>query len=56
MLLGIIFSLQIIAQENKIKIYNPDADAKKDLQEAISQAKSEKKHIFIQFAGKWCTW
>ncbi|MFH2143125.1 MAG: thioredoxin family protein [Bacteroidota bacterium] len=38
------------------KIYNPDADAKKELQDAIKKAKAENKHVFIQIGGNWCPW
>ena len=38
------------------KLYNPNADATKDLAKLIAQAKKQNKHILIQAGGNWCTW
>ncbi|WP_083464702.1 thioredoxin family protein [Marinifilum fragile] len=38
------------------KIYNPDADAEKDITELIAKAKKEGKHVLIQVGGNWCPW
>lgn len=38
------------------KLYNPEADAKKDLQAAIAKAAKENKHVLIQAGGNWCVW
>jgi Highly conserved protein containing a thioredoxin domain len=38
------------------KIYNPDADAEKDITEAVAKAKKEGKHVLIQVGGNWCPW
>jgi thiol:disulfide interchange protein len=38
------------------KIYNPQADAKKDITEAVAKAKKEGKHVLIQVGGNWCPW
>ncbi len=38
------------------QIYNPDADAKADIQLAVNKAKAEGKHVFIQIGGNWCPW
>lgn len=46
------FSANLSAQ----KIYNPSADAKKDIANAISTAKKEGKHVLIQVGGNWCPW
>jgi thioredoxin-related protein len=43
------------AQE-KITLYNPEADAHKDLQTAIQQARDQHKHVLIQVGGNWCPW
>jgi len=37
-------------------IYNPDANAKKDISTAIVTAAKEKKHVLIQIGGNWCIW
>lgn len=47
------FSLK--AQE-KITLYNPEADAHKDLVTAIQKAQNQHKHVLIQVGGNWCPW
>lgn len=37
-------------------LYNPMADAKKDIAEAIEKAQKEQKHVWIQVGGNWCPW
>lgn len=37
-------------------IYNPDADAKVEIQQAVKKAKAERKHVFLQIGGNWCPW
>jgi len=48
-----IFSLEPMAQVN---IYNPNANAKEDIQKAISDAKESNKNVLIQIGGNWCPW
>ncbi len=38
------------------KLYNPLADAEKDIQKAVEQARISGKHVFIQIGGNWCVW
>ncbi len=38
------------------KIYNPKADAKKDIANAVIQAQKENKHVLLQIGGNWCPW
>jgi len=45
----------VFAQE-KANVYNPNADAKTDLKNAITKAKAENKHVLIQVGGNWCSW
>jgi thiol:disulfide interchange protein len=40
----------------RINIYNPDANAEKELNEAIAQAKQSGSHVMIQIGGDWCPW
>ena len=40
----------------KIKIYNPEADAKSEIKSAIAEANDRGKHVFIQIGGNWCGW
>ncbi len=45
-----------LAQETKVTIYNPSADAKADIDAAIKSAAAENKHVLIQVGGNWCPW
>ena len=38
------------------KLYNPAADASKDLKAAITKAAAQKKYVLIQAGGNWCSW
>jgi len=49
------FTLQSLAQE-RTGPYNPEADVRTDLKAAVMQAKSENKHVLVQFGGNWCPW
>lgn len=40
----------------KVEIYNPNADAKKEVTQAIENATKEGKHVFLQIGGNWCPW
>lgn len=42
------------AQETKL--YNPAADAEKDIAAAIKKAKAENKYVLLQGGGNWCSW
>jgi thioredoxin-related protein len=54
-LLIIIFTTaSLFAQE--AKLYNPSADAEKDIAAAIAKAKAENKYVLIQGGGNWCGW
>jgi thioredoxin-related protein len=48
-------ALQISAQPAK-NIYDPNADAKKDIRDAVKKASDEKKHVLVQIGGNWCPW
>jgi thiol:disulfide interchange protein len=41
---------------DSIKIYNPYANAAKDIDSVIGKAKKEKKQVLIQIGGNWCVW
>lgn len=56
LLCAIIVSLQATAQTIEKNVYNPTADAAKDITEAVKKAKAEKKHVLIQVGGNWCSW
>lgn len=53
MLLGI----AAISQDmTKFKLYNPEANAKKEIEVAVEQAKKAGKHVLVQIGGNWCIW
>lgn len=54
-LLTFLFSVGLTAQ-NTVKIYDPSADAKKEIAIAVQKAAEEGKHVFIQVGGNWCPW
>ncbi|MEO6254344.1 MAG: thioredoxin family protein [Ferruginibacter sp.] len=44
------------AQTDVAKLYNPEANAKKDIKAAVKKARSENKYVLIHAGGNWCTW
>ena len=48
------FSIQSFAQQPDI--YNPKADAKADIAQAVSDAKATGKYVLIIAGGNWCKW
>lgn len=52
----IVFVLQVAAQQERQKLYHPEADAQSEIQAAVEKAKKERKHVFIQIGGNWCVW
>jgi thioredoxin-related protein len=40
----------------KVNLYNPDAKAANDIAAAVTKAKAEGKHVFLQIGGNWCPW
>ncbi len=50
------FLAATIAQQPKVSIYNPEADAKADINAAVAKATSENKHVLLQVGGNWCPW
>jgi thioredoxin-related protein len=44
------------AQTSEVKLYNPDADAKTDIQNIVTKANAEGKHVLLQIGGNWCSW
>lgn len=51
---AVIFTSNIFAQE--AKLYNPAADAEKDIAAAVKQAKAENKYVLVMAGGNWCSW
>lgn len=48
-------TVNLIAQD-AVKIYNPQANARAEINEAIINASKSGKHIFLQIGGNWCPW
>jgi thioredoxin-related protein len=38
------------------KLYNPAADAKAEIAEAVKKAAQEHKNVLLQIGGNWCIW
>lgn len=60
-IIAIIFTVSaahLMAQteSEKPKLYNPEANAKKEIADAVSQAKKEGKNVLLQIGGNWCVW
>jgi thiol:disulfide interchange protein len=51
----LLFPIALFGQDT-IKIYNPAADAGKELALAVQTAKAQNKHVLIQVGGNWCSW
>lgn len=54
----ILFSgIQSFSQDlSKFHLYKPEANAEKEIKEAVEQAKDQGKHVLIQIGGNWCIW
>jgi len=51
------FGIASFSQDmTKFKLYSPEANAKKEIAEAVKQAKESDKHVLIQVGGNWCIW
>lgn len=61
-LISILFSATCLSAQsidssaNKIPIYNPTADAVKEISLAVENAAKSGKHVFVQIGGNWCSW
>ncbi len=49
----LIITISAYSQTERPKIYNPQADAKSDIANAVSKAKAEGKHVMLQIGGDW---
>jgi len=38
------------------KIYDPSANAEKQIKEAVKDAQAKEKHVFVMIGGNWCPW
>lgn len=53
-LLVLILTNAAIAQEKKL--YDPAADAEKEISNAIKKAKEQHKFVLVMGGGNWCSW
>jgi thioredoxin-related protein len=44
------------APGDTIKLYNPYANAQKDIAAVVATAKTEKKFVILMAGGNWCSW
>lgn len=49
----LIITITTYSQTERSKIYNPKADAKADIANAVSKARAEGKHVMLQIGGDW---
>lgn len=54
-LLALLFSLPVFANDST-RLYQPSANAEKDIAALVTRARLQKKHVLIQVGGNWCTW
>jgi thioredoxin-related protein len=51
------FSVTVRGQpKTKVNLYNPKADAAKELDSVIALAQKEHKQVIVQIGGNWCSW
>jgi thioredoxin-related protein len=57
LILMLVLSTAMLASKaQEAKLYNPAANAEKDIAAAILKAKKENKFVLIQGGGNWCSW
>ena len=42
--------------KDSVKLYNPAADARAEINEAVKKAAKEHKNVLLQIGGNWCKW
>lgn len=57
-IIAIVFLMMIsvAAIAQKPNVYNPEANAKMDIENALKKAKAEHKFVLLQGGGNWCPW
>lgn len=51
-----LLSVSAGAQNETKKLYDPNADAARDIAAAVKKAAAENKFVLIQAGGNWCSW
>jgi thioredoxin-related protein len=54
-LMLLLVSVSVYANDST-KLYDPKANAEKDIAIALTKAKKEGKHVLLQIGGNWCVW
>ena len=54
LLLAVVLYVNASAQQTKL--YDPQANAAKDIASAVKQAKATHKFVLVQAGGNWCKW
>ena|SRR5690606_22395295 len=52
----LVLGIQWSNAQEKFNAYNPEADAKEDIENAVAEAHSDNKHVLLQIGGNWCGW
>lgn len=42
--------------QQRFHVYDPAANAREGIRNAVAQAKKENKHVLVQIGGNWCIW
>ena len=56
LLILVLFSGRLQAQEKPKEIYNITADAESEIKNAVLRAEKEGKHVLLMLGGNWCRW
>lgn len=54
LLFSLLISVSLFGQQKQV--YDEKADAAADIAAAVTKAKAENKHVFLQIGGNWCGW
>lgn len=54
--LFILIALPVLSFSQGQKIYDTEADANADIENALELAQKNDKHVFLQIGGNWCPW
>ena len=46
----------LLCKAQETKLYDPKANAEKDIIKAVKKAKAENKFVLLQGGGNWCSW
>lgn len=53
----LLFGIVALSQDMAtFKLYNPEANAKKEIDAAVKEAKEAGKQVLVQIGGNWCIW